>query len=1468
MTDFSHNLAVVIGIDQYGNSLSSLQSAVNDVRVIANLLQQEHQYEVIALFDQQATLSDLQQLLTTTLPQKVQLDGRLLFYFAGHGIALNGEDGPQGYLIPQDAVAGNTRSYLAMSALHDALSELPCRHFLGILDCCFAGAFRWSNTRQIISFPQVIHQERYDRFIRDRAWQVLTSSAHDQSALDTFSLQGDRGCSAKIKGETSGQHSPFAATLIEALQGHADVYPPAQLSQPAGDGVITATELYLYLRDRVEVATEARHLRQTPGLHTLKQHDKGEFIFLRPNHPLNLPPAPPLDSAQNPYRGLQSFEAHHSDLFFGRSDLVKSLRQFVETHPLSIVLGASGTGKSSLVKAGLIPLLTQANNEQIHSAQWFVLPPIRPGENPFQSLNEALLEAELSEVVPSTSASNAQAKTLEESVANWVSTHPGMKLLIFIDQSEEIVTLCSNESVRQAFFQQILIAIDAHRDQLRVVLSLRSDFEPQVRDAGLSFVPKALESLGDEALKSRWQQGRFLVPAMTRAALREAIERPAEARVMYFQPHSLVDQLVEEVADMPGALPLLSFALSELYLKYLERQREARYRGQSLERALTQADYQSLGGVIQSLTRRADEEYETLISEHPIYAQAVRHVMLRLVTFNGGELARRRVRLSELVYPPESNSFSDQVIARFTRARLLVEGQDAAGNACVEAAHDALIKGWHKLQGWLGKEKNLSLQRRLSVSAVEWSHQRHPKFLWHNNPYLDVLKQDVLQSAHNNWLNQLETMFVQRSLNRRRRNSVIRWGLVSTALVLLSTISGLAIKYGVSFQNSSIASSSRLAKSMLADDEGLDAVRQAVEAGEQLLKMPRFFRDLKTTAEVTHALQETLYGNKERNRLIYSDAVESVAVSDACFNQDCRLSAAGLADGSIVLRSLEGSEVTQTLTHGTEAVSTVVFLNGGQTLLSLTRTQGIKLWQQQPNGRFNYEREIVLPEPVMAIAVDERTQRLATANRTSDTVTLWSLDGQALKTFGQGLHSDRINDLSFSPSGQRLATGSGDQTINIWEPDRDDPFVKTISTEQGITKVRFVDEQEIAFGSLDGSVSIWEIEDDSKTTLLGKHRDEVYHLATDPQRKALISASRDQTVMAWRLKERTLIDTFNGHRSAVTGVGFVEEDRIISVSTDESARLWQLNHHDRASTAAITGYVVDFSHNNQTIATADRNDLYFWRPDGTLRYQQLSAHSEIIISIRFSPKDNLIASADAAGTIKFWNLSGKLIKDFRGHQGSVTSLDFSPDGQMIASGSSDGEIKLWTAEGDWIDTWIVGEPVTSVAFSTDGKRVVSAGEDGTVRLWRLDGTHRSKDPISASILDVTFSPDGKRIASAGDDGKITLWDLNQASPLRTFVADEDSVQAVAFSPQGNILFSGGWDRAVKQWTLEGKLLNTMYEHDAGVVDIVLNRQGDTMASVASSTSLTPTVVVRKLALETLIDSSYRQLEDFSQTTQR
>jgi hypothetical protein len=545
MIGFRKSQAVVVGIDEYRHGIPALRTAVNDARRLAEVLETSFGYTVHLLTDG-VTLAQLRALFAESLPREVEANDRVLVYFAGHGIALDGDDGPAGYLVPQDARGDDRSTFLPMLELSAWLERLACRHLLLILDCCFAGAFRWSSTRDLGALPDVIHRERFDRYIRDPAWQVLTSAAFDQKALDVLS-----GEAIGLRGHDLGQaeHSPFAAALLRALQGEADLVPRPGNGHPGGDGVITATELYLYLRECVEIGAERDGHRQTPGLWPLKRHDKGEFIHLVPGHELNLPPAPELNEANNPYRGLQSYDEQHAPLFFGRSRLIAALAERVRVQSLTVILGASGTGKSSVVKAGLLPHLRSSEPDA-----WRILSPIRPGKSPLAVLGSLTPGGEdADDLVDRLSDFWTDSEALASRVGAWLSRDPVRRLVLVVDQFEELITLCWDSGERDQFLRLLERAIAAEPDRLRVVITLRSDFEPQFTHS---------------ALEDEWTAARVVVPAITLDEAREAIEGPAGVKVLYFKgkksSQEFIDRLIGDVAQTPGALPLLSFALSEL----------------------------------------------------------------------------------------------------------------------------------------------------------------------------------------------------------------------------------------------------------------------------------------------------------------------------------------------------------------------------------------------------------------------------------------------------------------------------------------------------------------------------------------------------------------------------------------------------------------------------------------------------------------------------------------------------------------------------------------------------------------------------------------------------------------------------------------------------------------------------------------------------------------------------------------
>lgn len=713
---FSKSHAFLIGINEYEH-VSSLSTAVKDATDIAELLQDEtkHGYEVHLLTD--AGKNEMEAFFNK-MKLLVKEEDRVIFYYAGHGIAKDSEGDPEGFLVPADAEPENIASLIPMKLLHETLSSLPCKHGLLILDCCFAGAFKWSTGFRSLSFDmaETLYAERFWRFVEHPAWQVITSSAHDQKAADVLNKEalGLREEESEESEANKNKNSPFAWALKQAIDLHskADVQ-----GFKRSDGVITATELYIYLREIVETATLHENKRQSPALFTLGKHDsKGEYIFINPGHKLNLPAAPD----RNPYKGLSAFEATELDskTFFGREDAIKTMAKKLKKSSILLVSAPSGQGKSSVIKAGLFPAIKQEGDPD----------PIilKPADRAFHEWN--ILG----------------------------NLDPDKRQIVLLDQYEGLFNLEEEERDRleRKLIKLIRKINEADSPQLTLILTLRFDFEWQLSTS--------------EFGQHFWQEANirnflYRLPPMTQEELREIMVKPAWAVAYEFESEELVNQILEEINHSPGALPLLSFTLHKLY-----EERD------SDKRLLTRKAYvEKLGGVNGALSKHADGIYEKLPS--PAHQDFMRKLMIRMVRLNDGSYSGRKVYLEtpsfkegktfidELDYPDHLDKIKDEVLSLLEKALLVVRDQDSFG-IYVEPMHDSLLNFWPRCLQWIqdfGRE-NLVLQRQLWQAVVEhhqWEKNiystadgREAKApLWDNNPKLQQV-QIAVTDPKNDWL--------------------------------------------------------------------------------------------------------------------------------------------------------------------------------------------------------------------------------------------------------------------------------------------------------------------------------------------------------------------------------------------------------------------------------------------------------------------------------------------------------------------------------------------------------------------------------------------------------------------------------------------------------------------------------------------------------------------------------------------
>ena len=1388
------------------------------------------------------------------MPNRLKLthSDRLLLYFAGHGIARNSNTGPEGYLIPQDGDINHPETLLRMGDLHDWLSQLQCRHLLTILDCCFAGTFRWASTRKLIPIPEEIHWEHYYRFIKYPAWQVITSAAHNQEALDFLNNRD---------GETTGKHSPFAQGLIKALGDY-----QGDLSQ---DGIITTPELYLYLRDYVEINSQER---QTPGFFPLKNHDRGEYIFKLPNIEPNLTPAPKLEKDNNPYRGLESFEARHSRFFFGRQEVIQDLVKQVTQQRFTVVLGISGSGKSSLVKAGLITYLQQQQGEK-----WQILEPIRPGTNPYNSL--AIVLAKFFNHSSDTTLLGTELKQhspqLISSIQTWSKQNPNSRLLLIIDQLEELTTLAPKtlpvqEKPRLTWWQKfqwqwglilswvkqlnsmadgeifsfnssdkidltskmshahpreennqewekfivLLTNILQSCPQLTLVVTLRSDFETRFLDS---------------ALQPYWSKARFIVRPMRTDELRDAIEKPAGEMALYFEPANLVDRLVDEVAQMPGALPLLSFTLSEMYINlhraWLEVGKE--------DRALTVAeDFEQQGGVAGSLTRRANAEYHNLPDDK--HRKTMRQVMLRMVEIEGGEAVRRRVPKTELEYPeaPENGRVA-KVLQCLDQARLIVGGEEA-GIAYVEPAHDFLVRGWDKLQDWLQVAQhrdNIALQGSLTTAAFTWQQaQKSNRFLWNANPYLEVL-QNILHSA-TNWFNRVETEFVQRSIARKKFNVRSRRIFGITVIMALSILYTNSLREERNAKINDSNASKESARLNLSSRQALEGMIYSLKSGKilqtpllRLFKLPNQLQE-----EVTGTLQWSVYQVKELNRM----QGDTVPVRSQ-FNSQGDLLASAEENGMTRLWDLQGKELAAWKADPKRAWG-VSFSPNQDLLASAAESGRITLWNLQGQKLADWQGH---PGQVRDVSFSADGEILASAGGEDGTVKLWNLQGKELRQWRA--HKAPTKNVDFSPDGQLIVTTGGDKTIRVWN------LEGYLLQEFPIHSWRVVfspDGKYIANAGDDGRIHLWNREYELLESWQADNQ-RLWNITFSPDSKYIASSGEDGSARIWDLQGKQVLE-FNGHNGPARSVSFREDGKVLaSAGDDGNTRLWNLENRQLRQWqgdnnwvhSVVFAAIPSLAKGDIIVSGGDDGIVRLWNSQGE-KLLELPPHNAPVKTISISSNGKWLVSADATGIIHLWNFPEKSLQKFPTNLSPIESMVFSPDDRVIAVAGGEGKIQLWDLRGNFVSK-LSGHTdlVNSLSFSPDGKLLASASKDGTVITWDWQDQKQVsifQDHIG-EVFTVAFSPSGDWIASGGQDGTIRLWNLKDNSTQSPFHIYNSQVKAIAFSPDGKRLFSSDNRGYIQLWDIASReILATWQSGRASIETISLNSAGNILATAGES----------------------------------
>ncbi len=1107
----------------------------------------------------------------------------------------------------------------------------------------------------------------------------------------------------------------------------------------------------------------------------------------------------PVIEPDNPYKGLRSFQETDTTDFYGRAALTERLLSRLseagdETRFL-VVVGPSGSGKSSVVRAGLMPALRKGALKL--SPRPFIAD-FLPGTHPFEELEAALLRVAVNPVPDLLEQLEEDRRGLVRAAKRLLPNDSQTELILVIDQFEEIFTLVTDEAVRTHFIDNLLSAATDPRGRIRIILTLRADFY----DRPLLY-PRLAELVRTNT--------EVIVP-LTAREMEQAITAPAERVGVKLEP-GLLTTIIKDVGEQPGTLPLLQYALTELF-----ERREGLM--------LTLDAYQATGGVLGALARRAEEIFNGQEKEAQRLTQ---QLFLRLVTLGEGvDDTRRRTGMDELSSISKAGAM-EEVIDGFAAYRLLTLDHDPlTRRPTVEIAHEALLHEWGRLRDWLvSNREDIRTQRRLSQAAAEWNTGEDISFLASGSRLAQfeawVADSELILTVE-------ERAYLDASLAERQRSEQLekerqahehhlqqrsKTFLRTLVVVLLMALLGAFGLTGVVINQGNIAQTER--DNAQANFRRAEAQRLAAEGNGLLLQQGstevaallavRSMR-IQYTPQGDEALISASLSNLPIQEFIgHTDRVKAVDISP-----DGRYVLTGSGDSTVRLWDVETGEEIRQFAGTMQDINSAVFSPDGYFVLTGSRhDHTVRLWDTETGEELRRFEDF---DSGMFALDGNRLLIYSDASTESAMIDLES--GEILHRINAPQTARRPEQSGYSPDGTLYVDApQGEGTIHIRRVE-DAQAVLSFPLPTFYNNFAFSPDN-LYFLVTNGdnnSAQLWNLESGELIQILYGHTEAIISGIFSPDSQWVATGGEDRTIRLWNVESGELLQQFTGHTQAVRKLSFSADGRwVISGGFDRRALLWEIvpdlelpqllegNHDVVYTTLSPDG--------SQIAAGTNDGRIVLWDFYTGEQLQTFQANSVPIHRIIFVPNEQwLITGSD---TIRIWDMNTAMMLQEWAFDVPPIDFAFSPDTERVATISSQvvagvAEITLHELNtGAVVDRYQTPVGANFVTFSPDGKYLLAqSSTDYSVRIFDSEtgeALHVFETVIRtrAARWPHEFSPDSQTVFTGSIDGVGGLWSLETGERIQEFIGHRDTVGDGSFSHDGRLLATSSDDNTIRIW---------------------------------------------------------------------